>query len=307
MGFYQPRKEQPALAPLFAERGLSLDRLRSFLEVAEAGSIARASQGDPVRQSQLSRQLSELEGFFGCALTERRKGRRVLTDAGERLAEHVRWTFSGLLEIKRGVGEVSAPPLVLAAGDSVLHWLVLPRIASVEARFSVSALPVHDVVSGLGDGSVDIGIVRRDEVPQTLESTPLGEVEHALFVPRAIAPRGVPDDELPFVVPIAAQVSDRDFVAKMIDTAARSNKTLTITLRCETFPQVFRAVQSGRYAGLLPTLARAELGASRYREVAFGGRHRSSLRLAWSPTLVRVRPSAARTIERLKEVLRAPK
>lgn len=50
---------------LFDISGLSIDRLRSFLKVAEAGNLATAAQGDVVRQSQYSRQIKELEGFFG--------------------------------------------------------------------------------------------------------------------------------------------------------------------------------------------------------------------------------------------------
>jgi hypothetical protein len=37
---------------LFDISGLSLDRLRSFLGVVEAGSQTRAAQGDVTRQSQ---------------------------------------------------------------------------------------------------------------------------------------------------------------------------------------------------------------------------------------------------------------
>ena len=44
---------------LFDISGLSLDRLRSFLKVAEAGNLATAAQGDAVRQSQYSRQIKE--------------------------------------------------------------------------------------------------------------------------------------------------------------------------------------------------------------------------------------------------------
>ncbi len=51
---------------LFSERGLSLDRLKVLIEVRDAGSIAQAAPGDPVRQSQYSRQLRELSEFFGC-------------------------------------------------------------------------------------------------------------------------------------------------------------------------------------------------------------------------------------------------
>jgi len=40
---------------LFAESGLSLDRLRALLEVNAAGSIVKAAIGDPVKQSQYSR------------------------------------------------------------------------------------------------------------------------------------------------------------------------------------------------------------------------------------------------------------
>ena len=53
---------------LFAERGLSLDRLKTLIEVAKAGSIAAAARGDSARQSLYSRQIKELEEFFGVEL-----------------------------------------------------------------------------------------------------------------------------------------------------------------------------------------------------------------------------------------------
>ena len=50
-------------AKLFAQSGLSLDRLRALVEVGATGSIVRAAEGDPARQSQYSRQIKELEDF----------------------------------------------------------------------------------------------------------------------------------------------------------------------------------------------------------------------------------------------------
>lgn len=276
---------------MFDGTGLSFDRLRSFLEVADAGSIAGAAEYNPTRQSQLSRQLSELEAYFGRALTRRQGGKRVLTDDGARLAEHVRWMFAGLDELKRGRADIAPPWFTLAAGDSVLHWLVLPRVAKVPARFSVVALPVDDVIARLRDGRVDLGIVRRDELVADLKSRAIGEIEHALFIPRALASRELAK------VPVAMQVSDRDFLR------AAEKEGLSIELKCETFPQVFRAVQSGSFAGLLPTLARAELPPSRFKEVRVGGRHASKLHLAWTPNLLRVRPHAKQIVDGLAEVL----
>ncbi|MDP4849131.1 MAG: LysR family transcriptional regulator, partial [Verrucomicrobiales bacterium] len=86
---------------LFSHRGLSLDRLRSFLEMAEAGGIAKAAPGDVVRQSQISRQIRELEEFFATELTQRRGKSLVLTAAGRRLADLVRGQLQGLEDFRR--------------------------------------------------------------------------------------------------------------------------------------------------------------------------------------------------------------
>ncbi|NUO53382.1 MAG: LysR family transcriptional regulator [Polyangiaceae bacterium] len=290
---------------LFRERGLSLERLQAFVAVADAGSITKASRGDPVRQSQLSRQLSELESFFGRALTEKQRGRRVLSADGARLAEHVRFSLSGLLDFKRGRPDGGVAPLTLAAGDSILSWLVIPRIARVPARFAVVALPAHDVVSALLEGRVDLGIVRRDAKVKALESRPVGKIEHALFVPRAIVPRGVVEADVAFRVPLAVQVADRDFMTAASVAARKRGEPLDVRLSCETFNHVLSAVKSGRFAGLLPTFARAELPKVRFREVVFPSRHASAIALAWSPALLRARPAVRDTIDKLAEVLQS--
>jgi DNA-binding transcriptional LysR family regulator len=87
---------------LFAESGFSLDRLRALLEVGAAGSIAKAAGGDPVRQSQYSRQIKELEDFFRTRLIERHgKGTR-LTVSGRELARISRFIMLGLCNFQRG-------------------------------------------------------------------------------------------------------------------------------------------------------------------------------------------------------------
>ncbi|MBI2395383.1 MAG: hypothetical protein HYV09_37785 [Deltaproteobacteria bacterium] len=64
-------------------------------------------------------------------------------------------------------------------------------------------------------------------------------------------------------------------------------------------------VQSGHFAGLLPTLVRSELPAPKFRELRVGGRHASRLHLAWASSLTRIRPGAERVLERLHEALTA--
>jgi LysR family transcriptional regulator, nitrogen assimilation regulatory protein len=75
---------------LLSEGGLSLDRLKNFCAMAEAGGIAKVAGGDPAKQSLYSRQLRELEQFFGAELT-RRKGKGIeFTEQGLELARQVR-------------------------------------------------------------------------------------------------------------------------------------------------------------------------------------------------------------------------
>src|SRR5262249_9061079 len=89
-------------ARLFAESGLSLERLRALVEVGAAGSIAQAAAGDPVRQSQYSRQIKELEDFFRTPLLERQgKGMRF-TASGRELARISRFFLLGLSNFQRG-------------------------------------------------------------------------------------------------------------------------------------------------------------------------------------------------------------
>jgi DNA-binding transcriptional LysR family regulator len=59
-----------------SQSGLSLERLQSFCRVAEAGGVTRAAKGDATKQSLYSRQVKELEEFFGAELI-RRKGRAL--------------------------------------------------------------------------------------------------------------------------------------------------------------------------------------------------------------------------------------
>jgi DNA-binding transcriptional LysR family regulator len=56
---------------LFAKDRLSLERIRTLVEVSRAGSISQAAPGDVTHQSQYSRQLKELEQFFGTELATR--------------------------------------------------------------------------------------------------------------------------------------------------------------------------------------------------------------------------------------------
>ena len=66
-------------------QGLSIERLESFLAIAEAGGIAKAAPGNPSRQSQLSRQLREVQAALGVRLVAPAVRGVALTAEGVRL------------------------------------------------------------------------------------------------------------------------------------------------------------------------------------------------------------------------------
>ena len=113
---------------LFAESGLSLDRLKALVAVGAAGSIVRASAGDPVRQSQYSRQIKELEDFFRTRLIERHgKGVR-LTPGGKELARISRFFLLGLSNFQRG-GMKEEQIYRIGAASTFISQILLPVLA----------------------------------------------------------------------------------------------------------------------------------------------------------------------------------
>ena len=290
--------------------GISINRLLSFLQVANHSSLARAAPGDPIRRSQLSRQVGELERHFGKALIERSGRGIVVTPAGELLAGVVRELEKGFDAVRAEDGE--APVLyTLGAGDSLLQWWVVPRIAEVtndvpRAVASLVSLSSADVETQLHDARLDFGIVRGKTAPKGLESRPLRVLEYALYVPRKLRSK-VPTGniaELLCTVPLALQQSEPALNEELVALAAKHG-TLHVALKCETFPQAYSAVCSERYAALLPTIADIHLPHRKVAEVKLPGLGRvtAKLHLAWHARTTRRGGSLRRVANALEECL----
>lgn len=296
---------------LFSERGLSLERLRVLVEVHAAGSIAQAAPGDPIRQSQYSRQLRELAEFFGCEVA-RRKGKLLkLTPQGVRLAEMIRAQLRALDDFR---AECAAETIdyTVAAGDSIIHWLVIPRIGGLlesapALRFATINLRTNDIVQQLADGRVDFGVIRRDALVAGLKHASLGMWHYTLVVPSALVGKKKPGAaEVLAKLPLAAQTTDGQFAERLRGLLHELGVEPRHALACQSFPQTLAAVRSGAFAAVLPVLAVGDLPARTFVEIG-GAPLRSLSRelvLAWNPRLVRVRPAAGRLLGKLEAAFR---
>lgn len=296
---------------LFSERGLSLDRLKVLIEVRDAGSIAQAAPGDPVRQSQYSRQLRELAEFFGCEVTQRRGKILKLTPQGERLAELAREHLRSLDDFRAECRQQSVA-FTIGAGDSLIQWLVIPQLGKIigefpGTHFATLNLRTNEIVQQLTEGRIDFGIIRKNAMAPGLKAVSLGTVSYVALVPEALA-RGKKKLTLRQAfadLPLAAQTTDGQFTSGLREIAKGCEVTLAPALACQSFPQTMAALRSGRFWAIVPEISTRDLPAGsvqRLSDPALAQLDREAM-LAWNPRLVRVRPNAAKLSARLPQAL----
>lgn len=298
---------------LLQHGGLSLDRLQSFCRVAEAGGVTKAAEGDPARQSLFSRQIKELEEFFGVELV-RRSGRGVaLTEAGRRLHTLAREQLLGLGDFKRECGQERIP-LTLAAGDSVIQWVLVrrlpdmfPRLPNVTLR--ILNLSSAEVAGGLAEGTLDLGIFRAGAAAGRIQTASLGHMRFSLFVPNRLFPvKGVAGDSTEILtrLPLATLEGEGVFRSKLGSLVRRTKRRLNIQVELSSFPLVARTVEAGICAAILPSLARYEFPTGSVAELKpdwLGALDRQMV-LAWNPRLARIRPILLKAISVCKAACR---
>jgi DNA-binding transcriptional LysR family regulator len=296
---------------LFSERGLSLDRLKVLIEVRDAGSIAQAAPGDPVRQSQYSRQLRELSEFFGCEVAQRKGKLLKLTSQGERLAELAREHLRSLDDFRAECRDENVA-FTIGAGDSLIQWLVIPALGSVTShfpgtRFATSNLRTNEIVQQVTDCRVDFGIIRKNAVAPGLKSVSLGLVSYAALVPSALWGRRKKMSLREFLgeLPLATQTTDGQFTAQLREIAKSLDVALAPALACQSFPQTMAAVKSGRFVAVVPELALRDFPSGSVHQVPADELKQLAREamLVWNPRLVRIRPNASKIALRLQHSL----
>ncbi|MFO1477881.1 MAG: LysR family transcriptional regulator [Verrucomicrobiota bacterium] len=281
---------------LFAESGLSLDRLKAFLAVAAAGSIVKAAAGDPVKQSQFSRQIKELEDFFRIQLVERHgKGIR-LTASGKELARISRFFLLGLSNFQRGclteeqTFRVGASPTVI--DQFLVPLLSQPGVVQGDTRYLLERAGEDEIERRLHDLTLDFGVTTRSEISRPL---PLKEVRKwrlKLWVPEKLH-KSEKAAQLAFAegrLPLA--VAERDLAPCDTGFLDQHDRRLT----CDTFLEAMAATKEGALASVLPDFLDPRGKGSPMRHVRIPALESRVFhyRLAWNPRLLRLNPHATR-------------
>jgi len=292
-----------------ATGGFTIERLRTFCRIAAAGSIAQAAKGDSTRQSQFSRTVKEREEFFGTKLVERAGKTVRLTEAGRTLAVLTQSYFRSVEELRQSSTQEEV--IHLGAGESVFRWLLMPRLAELQGqaqgvRFEFHTQGTAQCLDGVKAGRLDMAIVRKDAIDDSLGVLPCGSMRYSLVVPRSLLPgRTSAGLEAVKSLPFALLTGDGVLANGVLKLAAKMGLNLDVKVKAENFSLVVTAIQNSDLAAVLPAAAVAGLSKERFAKVEMEGIETLTreLVLAYSPQAAELRQRIRRLAPRISTLL----
>jgi DNA-binding transcriptional LysR family regulator len=148
-------------------REISLDRLRTLVEVAERSSFAGAARALHLAPPTVSLHIAELEERVGAPLLSRKRGQVQPTAIGEVMVDRARKLLANaeqaLDDIQRQVQGLGGRVRLGASTGAIAH--LLPQALEVLRQdhpgidVQVAVLTSQDTLTRLADGSLDIGLV----------------------------------------------------------------------------------------------------------------------------------------------------
>jgi DNA-binding transcriptional LysR family regulator len=233
-----------------------------------------------------------------------------LTDAGANLHSIAREYFAALSDFKLGCKDQPIE-VVIGAGDSVIQWLLLPRLGEIRRglpgiRFKFLNLSTIEAVKRLSDGSLDFAIVRTDAVGKPFLSVPIGIMSYSLFVPRPLksAPEKTSNNRLLDHLPLATLEGEGSFRSALQEFGKKQKTNLNIQIECSSFPLAARAVKNGDVAAILPEIASIELQnmAAVEMKLGFLRKFDRKMSLVSNPRSLRIRPALQQVQRTLAEL-----
>lgn len=185
-------------------RGLNLDALRTFAQVIELGSFSAAAERGGITQPAVSLQVRQLERRFGLKLVERIGRRAGPTAAGLELLTHIRAIDAALAQAEQAMTAHASQVtgrVRLGTGATACTYLLPPLLADLRRRFPAldvvaSTGNTSDMLRGLENNTLDMGLVTLPAPGRMIEATPVLEDEFVAIFP-ARGPFAIPDTATP--------------------------------------------------------------------------------------------------------------
>lgn len=245
--------------------------LRLFAKVAETGTLSQAAAQANLAVGAASRRIALLEERLGVRLFVRTHSGFVLTPAGAALLDSVR----DLLEKARLIesemadfaGGIRGTIRIQTNPSAIIQFLPADLAAFTaerpDVRLDLEENMSTDILSAIGEGRADLGIVIGGQHAERFEVLPYRSDRLALLAPRG---RLTGVDTISF-----EDVQDQYFVGLvnataltriLIEQAARADVALRMRMQVRSFDGVCRMVEAGFGFGVLPLIAARGFAAS---------------------------------------------
>ncbi len=155
---------------------MDMTLLRSFIAVADAGTITEAADRIGVTQSALSRRLQQLESHMGAELFARGRHGSELTAVGHLVERQGRELVSRYDQLRRHVSEhmgLERGSVRVGGGATVIGFLLPSMIARFQSkypgiRFQLKEAGSLEVAADVAAGRLELGLVTVPVPPREL-------------------------------------------------------------------------------------------------------------------------------------------
>lgn len=148
-------------------REISLDRLRTLVEIADRGSFAEAARALHLAPPTVSLHITELENRVGAPLLSRKRGHVRPSAVGEALVERARRLLAdaerALDDVQRQVQGLAGRVRLGASTGAIAHLLPqaldMLRQQHPDIDVQVAVLTSEETLTRLTEGTLDVGLV----------------------------------------------------------------------------------------------------------------------------------------------------
>lgn len=248
---------------------MDLRQLRYFLQIADSGSLSRASEILRIAQPSLSLQLKALEDELGAALLIRHPRGVTPTDLGLLLCDHARKILREVEHAKDAIQSQIETPLgkvIVGLPTSACRGLTVPFMEALGEQYPSIQLHIVESMTGFLDewirsGRLDVAVLYDPRPSEHVFTTDiLTEELHLLASPTAgfSASEEVPFREiwrLPLVLPGASNVL-RSLIEQMTVRAGLNPGPIQ---DCDSLPSILELVKQGHFSIMPRFAATAEI------------------------------------------------
>jgi DNA-binding transcriptional LysR family regulator len=241
---------------------MDLQRLRTFLKVAELGSLSKASDRMRIAQPALSRQIRILEEEIGVPLFARHRRGMQLTPAGEalmsRMSGILRQLDQSVADVRSFSGSAGGPVAfgIVPTVSYILAGRLALRVAKDAPDISLRIVEAYagHLIEWLQRGEIDAAILYGPETDLHMQVEDLmledlvlvGPKDSDLTPERPVKVAALAD--LPLVLP------SRPHGLRMVveNAAAKARAKLTVRFEADSFRVLKDLVESGLGYAVLP-------------------------------------------------------